>query len=90
MNTPKNTEIYGKTSNGTFRKNGSTPITIFKNEAWTWETEQKEEFRKIKQMLIEGLYQAHYAKDKDNIVTTDASTTGLRLHNGKNKIIQNR
>ena len=30
-------------------------------------------------MLTEGPCLAHYAKDKDNIVTTDASTTGLRI-----------
>ena len=28
-------------------------------------------------MLTKGACQAHYAKDKDNIVTTDDSTTGL-------------
>ena len=30
-------------------------------------------------MLTEGPYLAHYAKDKDNIVTTDASTTRLGI-----------
>ena len=30
-------------------------------------------------MLTEGPCLAHYAKDKDNIVTTDASTTGLGI-----------
>ena len=33
----------------------------------------------MKQMLTEGPCLAHYAKDKDNIVTTDASTTGLGI-----------
>ena len=33
-------------------------------------------FGKTKQMLTEGSCVAHYEKDKDNIVTTDASTTG--------------
>ena len=48
-----------------------------KNETCNWGTEQDEEFGKIKQILTEGPCFAHYAKDKDNIVTTDASTTGL-------------
>ena len=30
-------------------------------------------------MLIEGPCLAHYAKDKDNMVTTDASKTGLGI-----------
>ena len=30
-------------------------------------------------MLAEGPCLAHYAKDKDNIVTTDASKIGLRI-----------
>ena len=49
-------------------------------EPWIWQGEQlKEFFRKIKQMLTEGQCLAHYAKDKENIVTTDASTTGLGI-----------
>ena len=32
-----------------------------------------------KQTVTEGPSLAHYAKDKDNIVTTDASTTGLGI-----------
>ena len=35
-------------------------------------------FRKI-QILTKGPCLAHYAKDKENIVTTDASTTGLGI-----------
>ena len=50
-----------------------------KNETWNWGTEQNEDSGKIKQMLTEGPCLAHYAKDKDNIVTTDASTTGLAI-----------
>ena len=30
-------------------------------------------------MLTAGLCLAHHAKDKDNLVTTDASTTGLEI-----------
>ena len=50
-----------------------------KNEPWKWAEEQQKDFEKIKQMLTEGPCLAHYAKDKENIVTTDASTTGLGI-----------
>ena len=50
-----------------------------KNEPWKGGDEQQKDFKKIKQMLTEGPCLAHYAKDKDNIVTTDASTTGLGI-----------
>ena len=50
-----------------------------KNETWNCGTEQDEDFGKIKQMLTEGPCLAHYANDRDNIVTTDASTTGLEI-----------
>ena len=38
-------------------------------------------------MLAEGPCLAHYAKDKDNIVTTDASKFGLRIDDEKIKPI---
>ena len=38
--------------------------------------DQEENFGEIKQMLIDGPCLAHYVKDKENIVTTDASTIG--------------
>ena len=47
------------------------------NEPWNWGEEQQKDFEKIKQMLTEGPCLAHYAKDKENIVTPDASTIGL-------------
>ena len=50
-----------------------------KSETWKWETEQEEDFGKIKQMLTEGPCLAYYAKDKENVVTTDASTTRLGI-----------
>ena len=64
-----------------------------KNEPWNWREEQQEDFEKIKQMLTEGPFLAHYAKDINNIVTTDASTTGLGItlwqkqHDGNTKPI---
>ena len=51
---------------------------IKKNETWNWGIE-REDFGKIKRMLTEGPCLAHFAKDKDNIVTIDASTAGLGI-----------
>ena len=42
-------------------------------------------FEMIKKMLTEEPALAHYAKDKDNIVTTDASKTGLGITLWQNK-----
>ena len=50
-----------------------------KNEPWNWGPEQETDFNRIKQMLTEGPCLAHYATDKDNMVTTDASKTGLGI-----------
>ena len=50
-----------------------------KNETWNCETVQEEDFGKIKQMLNESPCLAHYAKDKDNILMSDAITTGLGI-----------
>ena len=48
-----------------------------KNTEWKWATEQENDFLMIKKMLTEEPALAYYAKDKENIVTTDASKTGL-------------
>ena len=50
-----------------------------KKEPWKWGPEQETDFNRIKQMLTEGPCLAHYAKDKDSMVTTDASKTGLGI-----------
>ena len=50
-----------------------------KNEPLNWGPEQETDFNWIKQMLTEGPCLAHHAKDKDNMVTTDASKTGLGI-----------
>ena len=50
-----------------------------KDEQWKWGPEQETDCNRIKQMLTEGLCLAHYAKEKDNIVTTDASAIGLGI-----------
>ena len=50
-----------------------------KNTEWKWETEQQNDFEMIKKMLTEEPALAHYAKDKDNIVSTDARKTGLGI-----------
>ena len=49
------------------------------NTELKWETEQQNDFETIKKMLTEKPALAHYAKDRDNIVTTDASKTGLGM-----------
>ena len=46
---------------------------------WIWGEEQQKDFEKIKRMLTEGPCLARYAKDEDNIVITDDSTTGLGI-----------
>ena len=50
-----------------------------KNEPWIWEEEQEKDFKQRKQMLTDKPCLAHYAKDKCNMVTTDASKTGLGI-----------
>ena len=50
-----------------------------KNEPWKWGSEPETDFNRIKQMLFESPCLAHYAKDKDNMVTTDASKTGFGI-----------
>ena len=50
-----------------------------KNTEWRWETEQRNDFETLKEILTEELAVAHYAKSRDNIVTTDASKTGLGI-----------
>ena len=50
-----------------------------KNEPWILGKEQKNDFNQTKQMLNEKPCLAHYAVDKDNMVTTDASKTGLGI-----------
>ena len=41
--------------------------------------QQDEEINNIKKMLTEEPCLAHYAKDRENRVTTDASKTGLGI-----------
>ena len=46
--------------------------------------EQDEDFNDIKKLLTEEPCLAHYAKDRENIVTTDSSKTGLANSCGGN------
>ena len=46
--------------------------------AWSG-VEQERDFTTIKERLSEEPELAHYAKDKDNVVTTDTSNTGLGI-----------
>ena len=48
-----------------------------KDSKWNWGKEQDEDFNNMKKLLTEEPCLAHDAKDRDNIVTTDASKTGL-------------
>ena len=50
-----------------------------KNTERRWQTEQQNDFETIKKMLTREPALAHYAKVRDNIVTTDASKTGLGI-----------
>ena len=50
-----------------------------KNEPWIWREEQEKDFKQIKQMLTDKPCLAHYVKDKCDMVTTDASKTGLGI-----------
>ena len=50
-----------------------------KNEPWNWGPEQETDSNRIKQMLTKSPCLAPCAKDKDKMVTTDASKTGLGI-----------
>ena len=50
-----------------------------KDSVWNWGKQQEEDFKNKKEMLTEEPCLAHYAKDRENIVTTDASKTGLGI-----------
>ena len=47
-----------------------------KDSVWNWGKQQDEDFNSIKEKLTEEPCLAHYAKDRENIVTTDASKPG--------------
>ena len=44
---------------------------------WTWESEQQTAFKKIKTALTALPVLTYFDKDKDHIIQTDASQTGL-------------
>ena len=50
-----------------------------KDYKWDWGKDQEDDFNNIKKLLTEEPCLAHYAKDRENIVTTDASKTGLGI-----------
>ena len=50
-----------------------------KDSTWNWGKQQDEDFNNIKKMSTKEPCLAHYEKDRENIVTTDASKTGLGL-----------
>ena len=51
---------------------------------WDWATDRNTDFNKTKQELTKRPCLAHYNGNKENLVTTDASKTGLEKHYGKN------
>ena len=56
------------------------PVVNIAEEKWTmYMRKTQKDFGKVKEILTEGSCLAHYAKDKENIVTTDASTSGLGI-----------
>ena len=56
-----------------------------KNEPLEWGDDQEKDFNLIKLILTETLWLARYAKDKVNMVTTDASKTGLGITLSQNQ-----
>ena len=50
-----------------------------KDSKWNWGKEQVDIFKSIKKLSTEEPCLAHYTNDRENIVTTDASTTGLGI-----------
>ena len=46
---------------------------------WEWTTDRNTDFNKIKQELTKRPCLAHHNRNKENIVTTDASKTGLGI-----------
>ena len=50
-----------------------------KNTEWKWDEEKQKHFDEIKQFLTEKSCLAHYANDRENIKTSDASKTGLGI-----------
>ena len=66
---------------------------LIKGTKWEWTEERNTEFKNLKKELTTQPCLAHYNGNKDNIVTTDASNTGLgialwqRQNNGELKPI---
>ena len=50
-----------------------------KDSLWNWGKDQDEGFNNIEEMLTKEPCLAHYAKDRENIITTDARKTGLGI-----------
>ena len=50
-----------------------------KGSKWNWGREQEDDFNIIKKLLTEEPWLTHYAKDRENIVPTDASKTSLGI-----------
>ena len=68
-----------------YRKKTETLRRLLKKDSvWNWRKQQDEDFNKLKGMLTEEPCLAHYAKDRENIVTTDASKRTSILARNRN------
>ena len=54
-------------------------VLLLKNTTTIWDAAKQKDFEKIKKLLTEKPCLAHYDPNKENIVTTDASKTGLGI-----------
>ena len=50
-----------------------------KETEWNWTGREQEDFSGIKKLITEKLRLAHFARDRDDILTTEASRTGLGI-----------
>ena len=74
---PRSNPIHGKFPTETFGKNRQTSEITKEKRDMEMGNRTRGRFWKIKQTLTEGPCLAHYAKDKEILVTTD--TTGITL-----------
>ena len=55
------------------------PKILKKDSKWNWRKEHEDNFNNIKELFSAEPCLTHYVKDRENIVTTDASKTGLGI-----------
>ena len=52
---------------------------LLKKLEWNWMEREEEDFNEIKKKITEILCLAHFTRDQDNIVSTNASRTGIDI-----------